>query len=347
MKLGDVKIIPYKRVYIVAEIGVNHNGSATLAKKSVAAAKKAGADAVKFQLFNPDTLVTKETKKSQYQEKNFPEKMSQYEMLSEFNLTLDEHLEVREFCRSLDIDYSTTPYDASDFDLLDKLKPDWVKIASMHLVEHDFVKSVMRLGYHVVISTGMSSGSDIEALRGELNDDELNRIVILQCTSEYPCPQKDLNLRVIGELLKSWQYVGLSDHSDSETAPAYAVLLGATVIEKHFTLDRKARGPDHAASLEPDAFKNMCYLIAQASEMAGVPEKMLLEVEKKNITPMRRSLIASRDIGVNEELQLNVNCVKLRPFLGGVVSLPDRQVMRTRHFLPKGKVIQKEDVFVS
>lgn len=347
MQFGSKFLEEYKTVYVAAEIGVNHNGELNLAKETVHAAFEAGADAVKMQLFNPDTLVTRDAKQAGYQAINFPEGSHQYKMLTDLNLSLDQHMEIREYCSSLGIDYATTPYDKSDFQKFVSLEPDWLKIASMHFVETDFVLEAFALGYPTVLSTGMCAQEDVSFLRSKLSEKELKQSVILQCTTEYPCKDEDLNLRVIERLGMNWNKVGLSDHSDGLLAPSLAVLKGATFIEKHFTLDKSLKGPDHAASLEPKDFCEMIRMISSACNMAGNDTKQISKAEESNITHMRRSVYATKDITEGEPLKLGVNCQKKRPYLGKgyVISLDEGAKARIE--ISKDQAIKEVDLIAN
>lgn len=308
------------KTYIIAEAGVNHNGSFEMAKQLIDVAKEAGADAVKFQTFKAENLVTKSTKQADYQVVNLKKSTSQLEMLKKLELTFEEFSALKQYCVNKGIEFLSTPFDYESVDFLfDNLGVKTAKIPSGELTNAPFIYTIAKKKKPIILSTGMATVDDIhEALSyiafglASKNDmeqveifyqtDEAKRLLqqfvtILHCTTEYPAPFSTINLKVITKLQQEFQVpVGLSDHSTGIAVSTAAVALGATVIEKHFTLDKTLEGPDHVASLEPYELKQMVEQIRQVEQSLGNGLKQPSEIEIKNRIPARKSLVASKVI---------------------------------------------------
>lgn len=292
------------KIHIIAEAGVNHNGNLTLAKKLVDAAKKAGADCVKFQTFSADEIVTASAPKAQYQLKLTNKNESQLQMLKKLELDFDAHQELISYCRKVDIGFLSTPYSLADIDILERLGVGSYKIASGQLVEPAFLRAVAGTGKLIYLSTGMATLAEVDdavrTIRAAGND----QLVLLQCTTNYPSRHQDANLLAIPTMAASFETImGYSDHTQSDTACLVAIGLGARVIEKHLTLDRNLPGPDHAASATPEEFSHLCMAIREAELTLGSGKKEPCEAEILNACSMRRSLVAARRIKAGEIIQ--------------------------------------------
>ena len=285
---------------IIAEAGVNHNGSIVLAKQLIDVAADAGVDYVKFQTFSAKKLVSKHAKKAAYQKENTKGTAdSQLEMLQKLELSKQDHLALIDHCNTKNIKFLSTAFDLDNVDFLNKLQIDLFKIPSGEITNLPYLRKIGKLGKPIVISTGMADMTEIkEALNvileaGTLKED----ITILHCNTEYPTPMSDVNLRAMNTIAKTFDVqIGYSDHTLGVEVPIAAVALGATVIEKHFTLDRTLDGPDHKASLEPAELKIMTTSIRNIEEALGHGRKEPSTSEKKNKPVARKSIVAATAI---------------------------------------------------
>lgn len=286
---------------IIAEAGVNHNGSIELAKKLVEKAKEAGVDYIKFQTFKASKLVTKAAKQAEYQQKNIgKEGDSQYQMLKKLELSPEEHEVLINYCHELGIKFFSTAFDFDSIDYLHSLNLGLWKIPSGEVTNYPFLKRIAAFNEPTILSTGMCDMEDVRAAVNALYKNGLSKenLILLHCNTEYPTPFEDVNLKAMDALRKEFGVeVGYSDHTKGIEVPIAAVALGATVIEKHFTLDRKMEGPDHKASLEPDELKAMVSAIRNIEKAVdGDGTKHVSESEKKNIAIARKSIVAACDI---------------------------------------------------
>lgn len=285
------------RTYIIAEAGVNHNGDFELAKKMILEGKKAGVDAVKFQTFIAGNLVSSNAKKADYQMKSTDSKESQQDMLKKLELSFQEFSLLKEYAEELSIDFISTPFDEDSVDFLDTLNMPFWKIPSGEITNLPYLLKVSKTQKPIILSTGMCTLEEIgEALNifAHYNRED---IILLHCNTEYPTPFQDVNLNAMQTLKEKFHVkVGYSDHTQGIEVPIAAVALGATVIEKHFTLDKKMSGPDHKASLEPDELKAMVKAIRNIETALGNGEKQPSESEKKNRVVARKSIVAKKDI---------------------------------------------------
>ncbi|GEN57110.1 N-acetylneuraminate synthase [Halolactibacillus alkaliphilus] len=303
-------------VFVIAEAGVNHNGSLDLAKKLVNVAKDAGADCVKFQTFVSKNIVSKNAVKAEYQKQQTEPKESQQDMLKKLELSFDEFIELNEYCKSKDIEFMSTAFDFDSIDFLDSLEMGTWKIPSGDITNLPYLIKIAKLNKPVILSTGMSTMEDIRNAINALKDNGTNKITVLHCTTEYPTPFNDVNLNAMLTIKNEFDLqVGYSDHTEGIEVPIAAVALGARVIEKHFTLDRNMEGPDHKASLEPDELKAMVDSIRNIESALGNRIKQPAESEKKNMAVARKSIIASKDIKASEIFTENNLTVK-RPGTG-------------------------------
>lgn len=291
-------------ILIIAEAGVNHNGSIELAKQLVDKAVEAGVDFIKFQTFKAANLVTKKARQAEYQKNNIGGgDDSQYQMLKKLELTQEEHFELIEYCNQRGVRFFSTAFDFDSIEFLDSLHLGLWKIPSGEITNYPYIKKIAQKQGDVILSTGMSTSEDIQnavdvLLRwGKIKD----QITILHCNTEYPTPFEDVNLRAMLSIKEHFgTQVGYSDHTRGIEVPIAAVALGATVIEKHFTLDRNMPGPDHKASLEPDELKAMVSAIRNIEKALGSSEKKVTDSERKNIAVARKSIVAARNISKGE-----------------------------------------------
>lgn len=288
-------------VYIIAEAGVNHNGSIKLAKKMVDEAKKAGADCIKFQTFISENIVSKSAAKADYQKQQTDDNESQLDMLKKLELSFDEFIELNSYCKEIGIEFLSTAFDFDSIDFLDSLQMKRWKIPSGDITNLPYLIKIARLGKPIIISTGMSTMEDIRVAISSLKGNGSGEITVLHCTTEYPTPFGDVNLKAMHTIKNEFGVpVGYSDHTTGIEIPIAAVAMGATVVEKHFTLDRNMKGPDHKASLELDELKAMVSAIRNVERALGSGEKKIAESERKNIVIARKSIIAKRDIKSGE-----------------------------------------------
>jgi len=291
------------RVLIIAEAGVNHNGDLGLAKQLIDAAAEAGADLVKFQTFNADRQVTRTAKKADYQTQTTLGIESQHEMLRRLELTEAMHHELISHCAKRGIGFFSTGFDIESVDLLVSLGQDRFKIPSGEITNLSYLRHIGRLGKPVILSTGMATLGEIEEAIEALEHAGTLRssLTVLHCTTEYPTPMNEVNLRAMQSIHAAFGLaVGYSDHSQGIEVAIAAVAMGATVIEKHFTLDRNLPGPDHKASLEPEQLKAMVAAIRNIEIALGDGIKRLTPSESRNKPNVRKSLVASRPIKAGE-----------------------------------------------
>ena len=287
-----------KKVFIIAEAGVNHNGSLELAKKLVDKALEAGVDCIKFQTFKSENLVSMSAQMAEYQKENLGKDESQYKMLKELEISFEEFKELKEYCKEKNIMFLSTPFDLESCDFLNDLDMKIFKIPSGEITNLPYLRKINSFGKKVILSTGMANLNEIQDALNVLKDCEVS---LLHCTTEYPCPYDNVNLNAIDTLRKEFKLeVGYSDHTQRIEVPIAAVAKGATIIEKHFTLDRNMEGPDHKASLEPNELKQMVTSIRNIEKAFGNGIKEPQESEKKNIEIARKSIVAKINIKKGE-----------------------------------------------
>lgn len=306
------------RTLIIAEAGVNHNGDIELAKRLVTEAANAGADLVKFQSFITSKSISRAAPKAEYQKITTGQNESQYEMVRKLELSRTDHETLIELCAFHGIGFFSTAFDEESFNMLVDLGLEQVKIPSGEITNLPLLRYMTRLGKPVLLSTGMSNIGEIEAAIDviESNGTARDQITVLHCTTEYPTPMQDVNLRAMVNLSYALGVrVGYSDHTQGIEVPVAAVALGATVIEKHFTLDRHMQGPDHMSSLEPQEFKAMVDAIRNIERALGDGIKRPSASELKNKPIARKSIVASRDIKAGELLTSENLAIK-RPGTG-------------------------------
>ena len=308
------------KTIIIAEAGVNHNGSLELAKQLVKKAYEAGVDYVKFQTFKSEKVVSKNAKKADYQIENTGKKEeSQLEMVKKLELSYDDHQILIDYCNELGIKFFSTAFDFDSIEYLHSLGLGLWKIPSGEVTNYPFLKRIAAYNEKTILSTGMCDMEDVRAAVNALYKNGLSKenLILLHCNTEYPTPFEDVNLKAMDALRNEFGVeVGYSDHTKGIEVPIAAVALGATVIEKHFTLDRNMEGPDHKASLEPDELKAMVSAIRNIEQaVGGDGTKHVSESERKNIAIARKSIVAACDIK-KEEVFTEQNLTVKRPGSG-------------------------------
>lgn len=304
-----------KQTLIIAEAGVNHNGSLDMAKKLADAAKECGADIVKFQTARLDSLVAKSAPMADYQKRNTGEEKDQKEMLKGLLLSFEEFTELAEYCSQIGITFLSTPFDIESIRFLNNMQDMW-KVPSGEITNYPYLVEIGKTGKPVILSTGMAEMGEVRAALKILEENGTKSVTVLHCTTDYPAPVKDVNLRVMRTLKDALGYpVGYSDHTQGIEVALAAAALGAAVIEKHFTLDKTLPGPDHKASLEPQELKAMVEGIRKVELALGSNEKRPSAAELKNRNVARKSLVAKRRIKTGEILTED-NVTAKRPGTG-------------------------------
>lgn len=290
---------PMRKVFIIAEAGVNHNGNLKTAKKMVDAAVNAGADAVKFQTFNAELLVSRYALKARYQKKNSGKDETQLAMLKKLELDEFSHRELFSYCRKKKIIFLSTPFDLKSIDLLVRLGLQIFKIPSGEITNMPYLRKISALKKRVIISTGMATLAEVKNALDILliNGTRKDNVTVLHCNTGYPTPFKDANLLAMLTIKnKLGISVGYSDHTLGIEASIAAVALGASVIEKHFTLNKNMSGPDHKASLDPKELKNLVVSVRNTEKALGCGFKRPSPSEIINMPAARKSIVASKDI---------------------------------------------------
>ncbi|EHG9256212.1 N-acetylneuraminate synthase [Campylobacter upsaliensis] len=305
-----------KKVLIIAEAGVNHNGDINLAKKLIEQAAKAGADVVKFQTFKANSCVSVSAKKAKYQLETTAKEESQLEMIKKLELSYESHFELMKHCKKHGIAFLSTPFDLESVEFLRGLDLPYFKIPSGEITNLPYLKAVAKCKKKVLLSTGMANLGEIEAALEILRKNGTKNITLLHCNTEYPTPFEDVNLNALKTLKEAFKLeVGYSDHTEGIVASLGAVALGAVVIEKHFTLDKTMEGPDHRASLEFEELKALCKGIRELEKALGSGIKKASKSEAKNKIIARKSLVAKREIQKGEKFS-EQNLTTKRPGSG-------------------------------
>ncbi|MBS4761793.1 N-acetylneuraminate synthase [Carnobacteriaceae bacterium zg-ZUI252] len=285
-------------VYIIAEIGCNHNGDAQLAKKMLDVAVSCGVDAVKFQTFKAEKLISRFAPKAEYQKKTTGTNDSQLEMTKRLELSFEEYLELRDYGLSKGVDVFSTPFDEESLDFLISTNMPVYKIPSGEITNLPYLEKIGQQNKKVILSTGMANMAEIHQAVKILQDNGTSDISVLHCTTEYPTPYESLNLNVITTLKKEFPEltIGYSDHSIGHEVPIAAAALGAEILEKHFTLDTNMPGPDHKASATPDVLEALVKGVRLIEKSLGSFEKVSVPVEEKNKIVARKSIVANKAI---------------------------------------------------
>ncbi len=329
VKIADQLIGEGKPCFIIAEAGVNHNGDINLARKLIEAAKEAGADAVKFQTFNAEELMTKNAEKAEYQKETTGIEESQFDMIKKLELSDRDFQELFDHARKKRILFLSSPFDKKSVDLLDRLGLPAFKIPSTEITDFPLLMHIARKKKPIILSTGMSILEEIEEALEIIRGEGVEEIILLHCVSCYPAKMEDMNLRAMETLKETFGLpVGLSDHSNGITISIAAVALGACVIEKHFTMDRNLTGPDHKASLEPDELKQMVKAVRGIERALGDGIKKPKGEEEENKRVGRRNIVTRVDIPkgaiITEEMlefkrsDIGIECKYLSDIVGKI-----------------------------
>jgi len=311
----DQESISMKKVFIIAEVGVNHNGSLKIAKKMIDIAKKFGCNAIKFQSFIAESVISKFAPKAEYQMKGTNRKESQLEMVRDLQLDMEQHKQLINYCIKQKIVFISSPFDLESIDMLNKLELKIFKIPSGEITNLPYLKKIGKLKKSLILSTGMSDLKEVRTAIDILRraGTSKNKITVLHCNSDYPTSAKDVNLLAMITLKKEFGVdIGYSDHTIGIEIPVAAAALGASVIEKHFTLDRTMTGPDHKASLEPTELKTMVNAVRNIEKALGNGIKKPSFSELKNRKVVRKSIVALRSI-VKGEIFTESNITVKRP----------------------------------
>ncbi len=315
IKIKNTFIGENRPCFIIAEAGVNHNGNLRLAKRLVNNAKKAGANAIKFQTFKAENVVIKNADMASYQIKNIVQKKSQQVMLKDLELSFKDFIDLKDYCDQKKIIFLSTPHSFDAIDFLEDLVPAY-KIGSGDITNIPTLRYIARKNKPIILGTGMSTLKEVEYAVEAIISEGNEKIIALHCTTSYPCPIEDANLNVIKTMKNNLDcLVGYSDHTLGSLASIIAVSLGAVVIEKHFTIDKNLPGPDHKASLEPDEFANMVKEIRTVEKALGCKNKKPTEEEKKIMKFVRKSIVARKDIE-NGSIITNDMIIFKRPGIG-------------------------------
>lgn len=284
-------------VFIIAEAGVNHNGSTELALRLCDAAKAAGADAVKFQTWKTENIATKNTSLAEYQAANTGKENSQYDMLKELELAYGEFVKIKEYCDKIGICFLSTPDDEESLEFLLTLEMPFIKIGSGEVTNIPYLRKIGSTGRHIILSTGMSNIAEVDTAYRTLKESGAASIALLHCTTNYPCPFNEVNLRAMITLRDTFKCgTGYSDHTSGIAVSIAAVALGAEIIEKHFTLDKNMVGPDHKASLDPRELTEMVNSIRTIEAAMGNGIKCPNPSERNNAKVVQKRIVAKRKI---------------------------------------------------
>jgi len=333
------------RSFIIAEAGVNHNGALSTARTLVREARRAGADAVKFQTFKADRLVSRVLEKAEYQKKVTGAAETQHAMIRRLELGIDAHRELVRFCRSQRIMFLSTPFDEESADLLESLDVPLFKIGSGDLTNLPLLRHVARKMRPLILSTGMAILGEVEEALETVYTTGNREVTLLHCVTEYPAPPDEINLRALDTMRRAFAVpVGYSDHTDGIEIAVAAVAMGASVIEKHFTLDRDSEGPDHRSSLEPAMFRAMVLAIRNVEAALGDGIKKPAPCEIKNIPIARRSLVTVKAIRKGQVITRDLLAVK-RPGCGIAPGDLEKVIgLRVKRAIPADHVITWQDI---
>lgn len=290
-----------EKVLVIAEAGVNHNGDIKLAYQMIDKAKWAGADIIKFQTAIPELVISRYAKKADYQKNTTGEEESQLEMCKKIHLKFEDYIPLKKYCEDLGIKFLSTPFDIPSIHFLDEIGCDIWKIPSGEITNYPYLVEIAKTGKDIIMSTGMCNMDEIREAISLLKEHGAGDIKLLHCTTEYPTPYSDVNLKAMLTLKEEFGVeVGYSDHTKGIEVPVAAVAMGATIIEKHFTLDKEMEGPDHKASLEPEELKAMVDSIRNIECAIGDGKKTPAASEIKNINIARKSIVAKCNIAKGE-----------------------------------------------
>ena len=344
-KISNLEIGNSKRPFIIAEAGVNHNGSIKIAKKMIDVAAKAGADAVKFQSFLTDEIILKKAPKATYHKRTTgsDKELSWYDLLKSQEMNFKMHVELIKHCKKRKILFLSTPYDEKSSDILERLGIKAFKIAStdnnnVKLLKHIAIKKIP-----IILSTGMMDEKTLKQSIKVINKSGNKKIALLQCTSNYPCRIKDAHLGLIQEFKKKFKIpVGFSDHTEGDFASIIATTLGASIIEKHFTLNKKLPGPDHIMSLNPIELSQFISKIKNIFVSLGSNSKKVLDCEKENFFKLKKSLVSCKLIKKGNKINESMITAK-RPGTGITANKLNLIIgKKAKEDIPKNKTLAKK-----
>ena len=296
IKIGNKVIGDKNPCFIIAEAGVNHNGKLSLAKKLIDIAKEAGVDAIKFQTFKTEGVMIENVPMAEYQKKNIGKKETQFQMIKKLELSYDDFISLKKYCDKKRIIFLSTPHSEDAINFLEKLVLAY-KIGSGDLTNLPFLEKIAGKKKPIILSTGMATLSEVKEAVGTIKKAGNNKIILLHCTTNYPCPLEEVNLKAMLTLKKELNLpVGYSDHTLGITVPIMAATLGAVILEKHFTINKNLPGPDHKASLGPDELREMVIAIRNTEKALGGGVKKPTKSEEKIKKVVRKSIIAKIDI---------------------------------------------------
>lgn len=311
-----MELIDTDHIFIIAEAGVNHNGSIALAKQLIDVAAKASVDVVKFQTFIAEEVISTDAPKAEYQKQTTDASESQLDMIKKLELSKEDHQELMDYAKHKNIMFLSTPFDAKSVDLLMELKVPLIKISSGEITNHPFLKYIAKKGLPIILSTGMSTLEEVADAVSVIKDAGCKDLTLLHCTSNYPARVEDCNLLAMETMADAFDVpVGYSDHTPSIYVPLAAAAMGACVIEKHFTLDKNLPGPDHRASLEPDELEEMVRGIRLVEKARGSSVKALVKSELEVRDVARKSIVAKVDIPAGTVITEDMLAFK-RPGIG-------------------------------
>lgn len=305
LNIGNIVIGDGNSIFIIAEAGVNHNGDINTAKKMVDKAAFAGVDAIKFQTFKTEKLVTGYADMAEYQKFNIGKVDSQFNMLKKLELSYENFIEIQQYCKHKKIMFLSTPFDFESADFLDSIGMEAFKISSGDLTNIPFLQHIAKFNKPIILSSGMATLSEIEEAINAINLLGNSEVAALHCTSNYPAELKNVNLNAMNTIKNAFQIVsGYSDHTEGITVPIAAAAIGANIIEKHFTIDKSMEGPDHKASLNPIELKEMVGAIRDVEMALGTGIKRYNPSEVDTMKAARKSIVASRHIKAGESIKL-------------------------------------------
>ncbi|HUQ68228.1 MAG TPA: N-acetylneuraminate synthase [Planctomycetaceae bacterium] len=345
ISIGDRIVGPGHPCFVIAEAGVNHNGSLDLALQLVDVAAETGADAVKFQTFKAEKLTTAAAKQADYQSRNLGKTESQLAMLKRLELSADDHHRIIARCAARGILFMSTPFDEDSADFLDDLDMPVIKIPSGEVTNLPFLRHLAAKRRPMILSTGMSALGEVETAVETLQDAGNSQIVLLQCISNYPADPKDVNLRAMHTMATAFGHpVGYSDHTLGIEVSLASVALGACVVEKHFTLDRNMPGPDHLASAEPDEIRQLVQGIRKVEAALGTGRKVAAASEASTAAVARRSIVAARPIIAGSTITRD-DLMARRPGTGLSPAMMGQIVgLTAREDIPAGELISLKKV---
>lgn len=316
IRIGSKIISNHSPVFLIAEAGVNHNGDLDMARRLIKEAASCKVDCIKFQTFKAERVVTISSPKAKYQLETTDKSESQLDMLRKIELKPEHHLELKAYAENLGLVFLSTPYNFEDINILEGIGVLAYKVASGQIVEHPFLRKLSKTEKPIFLSTGMATLAEIDNALGTILDEGNDRVVLLQCTTNYPSRIEDANLRVLQTFRSTFDcLVGYSDHTIGVESAITSVALGAKVIEKHFTLDKNLPGPDHSSSMTPKELMSLVNQIHMTEASLGSAQKRPTEIEKENSIGMRRSIVASRNINKGEVITAD-NITFKRPASG-------------------------------